>query len=55
MDCDHWIWNAACKLLPACRFDYEKERLKNIIQLYQDGLYSEAENYIVTKIAHKGG
>ena len=48
MDCDAWVWNAACKLLPACRFEYEKKRLKNIIKLYQEGFYDEADEYITT-------
>jgi hypothetical protein len=53
MDCDAWIWNAACKLLPACRFEHEKERLKNIIRLYKDGFYDEGDDYADAQLIHK--
>jgi len=42
---DAFIWNVACKLLPAERLEYEKERLKNIIGLYRDGFYADSAKF----------
>ena len=43
-NCDESIWRQACQLLPACRYEHEKKRMLNILKLYRQGFYEQADD-----------